>query len=71
MGRHEVSPAEAALAYALFDAENTTRLGEQPVAVFKQYATRARVLLSAITTYQTDEARRAIARAVTAGLPYK
>lgn len=54
----------AALAYALYDAENTSRLGEQPKEVMDAYFKRASALLYMIKNYQTRAARMAIAREI-------
>lgn len=53
----------AALAYAIYDAESTGRLGEDPDAQAEYFA-RARQLLFTIKHYQTRAARLAIAREI-------
>ena len=53
----------AALAYALYDAENTTRLSEDPDAQ-PAYFERARRLLYMLKTYRPKRERVAIARAI-------
>lgn len=53
----------AALAYALFDAENTTRLSEYPDEQ-ERYFERARRLLYAIREYRPKRERVSLARAI-------
>ena len=55
--------AVSELAYALYDAENTTRLSEDPDAA-PQYFARAEKLLSMIRRYRTKRGCVAIARAI-------
>ena len=50
--------AISALAYALWDAENTTRL---PPDEYEAYASRARDIFY-VLRYRTEDERRAIAR---------
>ena len=54
------SNAVSALAYALWDAENTTRL---PPELYEAYASRARDIFY-VMRYRTDGDRRAIAKEV-------
>lgn len=54
----------AALAYALYDSESTSRLSEQPKEVMDEYFRRASALLFAIKAYQTKASRMAIAREI-------
>lgn len=57
-------PAISALAYALYDSEHTTRLGEQSDAVVENCHKRAKDLLYAIREFQVGNARAAIAAAI-------
>lgn len=47
--------AEIILAYILFDAENTTRLGEQSEQVFNEYVKRAKQIIHAINYHPVTE----------------
>lgn len=53
-----------ALAYAIYDSENTTRLSEQDEDTQKSYARRARKLIYAIKSYRPKRERVAIAREI-------
>ena len=53
----------AALAYALYDAEHTTRLGEHPEDL-EEYFERARKLLFMLKEYRPRKERQAIIRAI-------
>jgi hypothetical protein len=53
----------AVLAYALYDAENTTRLSEDPGAQ-PEYFERARKLLYMVRHYRPKVERECLARAV-------
>lgn len=59
--------AEAALAYALFDARNTSRLGEQEMSVIDEYIKEARAILYMIKEYRTKEEREAISKFILEG----
>lgn len=51
------------LAYAIFDAENTTRLGEYPEA-FDEHVARGRKLLAALINYRPQAERQCVADAI-------
>lgn len=55
--------ATAALAYALYDSEHTSRLSQNPDAQ-PEYFERAERLLFMIHNYRPDKERVAIARAI-------
>ena len=55
--------AIAALAYAMYDADNTGRLS-QDIDAQAEYFERAQKLLQAITTHQTDRERMSLAAAI-------
>ncbi len=56
--------AIACLAYSLFDAENSVRLGEQNPEVVDNYFRRAKDLLLMIQTYQNKEAKENLTKAI-------
>ena len=59
--------AIATLAYAIYDAENTNRLGEQPHEVYLEYAKRAESLLYALLHFQNTANLANLATILTSG----
>jgi hypothetical protein len=55
--------AVAALAYALYDAESTGRLSEDPNAQ-PEYFERARKLIYMVRTYRTEAERLSLIKAI-------
>lgn len=58
------SVAVASLAYAIYDSEHTTRLGEQGEEVIKAYMKKAETLLYMIREYRPREEQEAIAATI-------
>lgn len=56
--------AIAAMAYSLYDAENTTRLSEDTIEAQKDYFRRAETLLEMMQRYRPKRQRVAMARAI-------